>query len=91
MEKETSLSDKIAEWADAIKRKRFTLEAEEVRGAVRRLRETLESQRKTTWDEDEEHSNNPIHQSDFIAMQKEIDEIFGERLIKQEDGNSSQA
>jgi hypothetical protein len=34
--------------------------------------ESFNEQRKTTWDEDEEHSCNPIHQSDFIAWHKEL-------------------
>ena len=32
----------------------------------------FEKQRKTTWDEDEEQSCNPIHQSDFIAWKKQL-------------------
>ena len=39
---------------------------------IKLIDEEFEKQRKTTWDEDSEHSDNPIHQSDFIAWHKEI-------------------
>jgi hypothetical protein len=32
----------------------------------------FEKQRKTTWDDFQEHSNNPLHQSDFIAWKEYI-------------------
>ena len=44
------------------------------------LKEILEEERTTTWDDDEEHSNNPIHQSDFIAMQKKINKLTLEKF-----------
>jgi len=42
------------------------------------LKDILEKERKRTWEEGEEHSSNPIHQSDFIAMQDEIDKLVKE-------------
>jgi hypothetical protein len=45
---------------------------------IGRMNEILEDERKATWEDDEKHSSNPIHQSDFIAMQEKINKLFGE-------------
>lgn len=51
-------------------------------GVLEYINEEFEKQRKITWDGDEEHSCNPIHQSDFIEWHKEIEnKIKGEKLI----------
>lgn len=78
IEKASTPEKNKALWLDSEKTKKAI--EEKVKKAVKELNNILESERKTTWEEGEEHSSNPIHQSDFIDMINRIKKIFGKDL-----------
>ena len=58
----------------------YSYNEEDVKEFIRLLKGTLNSFQMHHWnDENEEHSDMPIHQSDFKYLKKEIDKLAGEK------------